>query len=160
MSVYGKWSNPGVPHKGWTFVYEEDLESERMICEMCETEEIRFVHHMEHPNYKGDLRAGCICAGKMEENLEASGRRDREMRNRAARKRIFPSLKGWRVNERGNHILRRDGCRITAFLKEGSWSGCVENLTTKEKIWSNLPYSTPYEFKVAAFAVFEKLARH
>jgi hypothetical protein len=160
MSVYGKWSNPGVPHKGWVCVYEEDLESERMICEMCETEEIRFVHHMEHPGYAGSLRAGCICAGNMETDLEAARRRDQEMRNRAVRKRNFPRLKGWRVNERGNHILRRDGCRVTAFPKEIYWSGVVENLTTKEKVWAEIRYSNAHEFKVAAFAVFDKLARH
>jgi hypothetical protein len=33
---FGKWSQRGVPHKGWTCIGVEDLGREdRAICEMC-----------------------------------------------------------------------------------------------------------------------------
>jgi hypothetical protein len=39
------------------------------VCEMCESQTIRYVQHMEHPDYPDVLKVGCICAGHMEENL-------------------------------------------------------------------------------------------
>lgn len=49
--MQGKWAEPGVPHRGWTCVGVHDVEDERQTCEMCEGQEIRYVHAMEHPNY-------------------------------------------------------------------------------------------------------------
>ncbi len=56
--VHGKWSQLGVPHRGWTCVLVDDLGDLGSICEMCEVQEIRYVHHMQHPNYPDEL-AGC-----------------------------------------------------------------------------------------------------
>src|SRR4051794_39614902 len=72
---FGKWSQPGVPHRGWSCVDIEDLGAPDLVCEMCERQEIRSVHHMEHPDYPGSLRCGCICAGHMEEDLTGAQRR-------------------------------------------------------------------------------------
>ena len=69
MAATGKWTQPGVPHKGWVCVDIEDLGSPDHICEMCEIQDVRYVHVMEHANYAETLRVGCICAGHMEENL-------------------------------------------------------------------------------------------
>lgn len=62
----GKWSQPGLPHRGWHCVDIEDLGEPQVECEMCESQTIRFVHHMEHPDYSQVLEVGCICAGHME----------------------------------------------------------------------------------------------
>jgi hypothetical protein len=43
----GKWSQPGVPHKGWVCVDIEDLGEPSLTCEMCESQNIRYVHYME-----------------------------------------------------------------------------------------------------------------
>ena len=51
----GKWSQVGVPHKGWICVSVDDLGAPDAVCEMCETREIRYVHHMEHPDYSDSL---------------------------------------------------------------------------------------------------------
>ena len=67
----GKWSQVGVPHERWTCVSVEDLVAPDAICEMCETKEIRYVHHMEHPDYWESLSVGCICAANMENDYEA-----------------------------------------------------------------------------------------
>jgi hypothetical protein len=89
----GKWSQPGVPHKGWTCVDIEDLGEPSAVCEMCETQEIRYVHHMEHPNYVGSLGCGCICAGRMEEDYEGARRREQAFRNAAGRRQRWLSRK-------------------------------------------------------------------
>jgi hypothetical protein len=73
---YGKWSERGVPHKGWVFVAMEDVEDDLVTCEMCETAQVRFVHIMRHEQYQGELRVGCICAERMEEDY--TGPRKRE----------------------------------------------------------------------------------
>ena len=73
----GKWGRPGVPQKGWTCVGIEDLEEPSAVCEMCETQEIRYVHYMEHSHYPDQLGVGCVCAGHMEEDYEGARRRDR-----------------------------------------------------------------------------------
>jgi hypothetical protein len=62
MGATGKWTQAGVPHKGWTCVDIEDLGSPDHVCEMCEVQPVRYVHSMEHPNHE-TLRVGCVCAG-------------------------------------------------------------------------------------------------
>jgi hypothetical protein len=59
MTSLGKWSEPGVPHRGWTCTGVTDLEEPAATCEMCETAAIRYVHHMEHADYPGGLGVGC-----------------------------------------------------------------------------------------------------
>jgi len=81
----GKWGDPGVPKAGWECVGVEDLEEPSVICEMCEVQEIRYVHSMEHRDYPDTLRCGCICAGNMEQDVAAARVRDAGMRKRAAR---------------------------------------------------------------------------
>lgn len=63
---HGKWSLPGVPHKGWSCVHFEDLGEPSQICGMCESAEVRFVHYMEHPEFSETLAVGCVCAEHME----------------------------------------------------------------------------------------------
>ena len=54
----GKWSEKGVPKKGWICVGIDDLGEPSTICEMCESVEIRYVHSMQHPNYAETLDVG------------------------------------------------------------------------------------------------------
>jgi hypothetical protein len=83
----GKWSDPNVPHKGWTCMDIVDLaESNYEICEMCEAREIRFVHIMEHPRYPGSLRCGCVCAGHLEANYKAARDRERGLKQAAGKR--------------------------------------------------------------------------
>ena len=96
----GKWAQPGVPHRGWQCVdwcdlREDDPDTELETCEMCESQEIRFVHNMRHREYPTDLRCGCVCARHMEQNYEGARRREKSMRSRAARRSHFPKRAGW-----------------------------------------------------------------
>lgn len=86
----GKWSQPGVPHKGWRYVSDydscEDGEDLHVTCEMCESQLIRYVHVMAHDDYPELLECGCVCAGRMEEDHVSAEARDKAMRLRATRK--------------------------------------------------------------------------
>lgn len=77
------WKRSDVPHDGWSCVGVTDLGRGNYItCEMCNRQQIRYVHHMNHPEYSGTIDAGCVCAGWMEGNPEAAKERDRRIRNR------------------------------------------------------------------------------
>lgn len=97
-SIHGKWSQPGVPHKGWRWVDEydscEDGEELHLTCEMCESQSIRYVHVMQHDHYDGLLKCGCICSGRMQEDLVSAKARDKAMQQRGrARVRAKKALK-------------------------------------------------------------------
>ena len=43
----GKWTQAGVPHRGWMYATVDDLGAgESQTCEMCEVTQIRYVHVM------------------------------------------------------------------------------------------------------------------
>jgi hypothetical protein len=116
MTATGKWTHLGVPHKGWTCVDIEDLSSPDHVCEMCETQDARYVHTMEHPDYADALRVGCVCAGHMEEDL--LGARKREDAFKASRSRRARWLtREWRTSRAGNEYLNTDGehAKLAAF---------------------------------------------
>jgi hypothetical protein len=77
---FGKWSQPGVPHKGWVCAEIDDVEDTMEVCEMCETAEVRYVHVMTNPRWEGELRVGCVCAGRMEDDAAAAERREAEFK--------------------------------------------------------------------------------
>ena len=69
----GKWSQAGVPHRGWQCIDIEDLGEPYAECQMCESQIVRYVHYMEHHSYSEILEVGCICAGHMEGDVAADG---------------------------------------------------------------------------------------
>lgn len=106
----GKWSQAGVPHKGWECVAEYDAgedEADFVTCEMCESMQVRFVQTMAHPGYDGTLDCGCICAGHMSGDLVGAQNRDKAMRSRATRRDHFPQRKGWKISSPGDRIHQR-----------------------------------------------------
>ena len=84
--MHGKWSEAGVPHRGWVCVDWHDLEEPSAICQMCETQTIRYVHVMRHADYPDELRVGCECAAKMEEDREAAYTREKNSKSLGQRK--------------------------------------------------------------------------
>ena len=109
----GKWSHAGVPHKGWRCVDVEDLGEPSTICEMCETMEIRYVHIMEHDDWTGTLRCGCVCAGHMEQDLKGAKRREAGMKSRARRRAAFPQSPRWKHSrEKGTPYIKVDGIHV------------------------------------------------
>lgn len=147
----GKWRQPSVPHKGWTCVNIEDLGAPDAICEMCETQEIRYIHYMEHPAYAEVLGVGCICAGHMAEDYEGARRRELDLKNAGGRRRRWLTRK-WKISAKGNPYLNTDGFNIVVFPKlDGSWGGRIEDRGTGCSVMSQRQYMSEDHAKLAAF---------
>jgi hypothetical protein len=125
----GKWSDPGVPHKGWTCIDVDDLGEASEICAMCEAMQIRYVHTMTHPAYEGSLAVGVVCAGNMAQDLKGALERERLVRNRSARRARFLSRK-WRTASTGNRCTKLDGHRLTLWGRGTQWGVTIANEAT------------------------------
>jgi len=122
------WKHEEVPHSGWNCVGVEDLGEPVGICEMCGHQIIRYVHHMEHSDYRS-LAVGCVCAGKMEGDLAEAKRREAEFKNKQARRVKFFQRK-WKQSHKGNEYLYIDGHVVVLFqsAKPGhSWKYAIDN---------------------------------
>lgn len=90
-SNHGKWSQAGVPHKGWEFVTDYDScengEELHVVCGMCESQPIRYVQIMRHPDYPEPLECGLQCAGRMSDDHVSTEARDKAMKSRARAKK-------------------------------------------------------------------------
>ena len=148
---FGKWSQAGVPHKGWICTGVEDCEERELICEMCERQKVRFVHYMEHPDYDKRVACGCDCAAKMEEDHVGAEVRDKRMRNAASTRKRFPELKAWRISKKGNPYLKRDGFHITIFPKANALQFVVSYPLLEKEYFSKRYYSTKRDAQLAAF---------
>lgn len=119
----GLWDSREVPHRGWECVDVSDLASPTGVCEMCLNEEVRYLHLMRHPLWPTTVQAGRVRAGHMEEDTEAPIARERQLRNRAARRTHWLSRR-WRVSDKGNPYLKVGDLVVTVFqLKKGERRG-------------------------------------
>ncbi|MBC8069222.1 MAG: hypothetical protein IAG13_12880 [Deltaproteobacteria bacterium] len=155
MGSRGKWNEEGVPHKGWTCVGVVDLEEPSQTCEMCESAQIRYAHHMEHPGYAQMLTVGCECAANMEEDYAAAGRREASMRRNAAKKSRWTGRR-WRPSRDGNWWLRtQDGFRVVIYRDKQRpefWCGLViDTIFYDRKLSSKQLHATLDAAKLAAF---------
>lgn len=115
-----RWEREGIPHKGWKEMgiedLGEDLESgddvEYEQCEMCGQEKIRYVHILQHPNFNGELRVGCVCAERMTDDYINPQKTERELKNRLNRKKNY-MRKEWQERNQGKYVLRYKGENIT-----------------------------------------------
>ena len=147
----GKWSKPGVPHKGWKCIGVEDLEEPSEICEMCETQEIRYVHYMQHEDYPETLGVGCVCAENMEADRKAPRKREASFRNSAQRRKRWLT-RSWRRSKAGNSFLNVDGMNIVVYqLYNGKWAARITDRHTDQSRPSRHSYGTEDEAKLAAF---------
>lgn len=164
------WDKKDVPHKGWICVEMIDLgeDAEGMdfetrkaelyeMCEMCNQEGIRYVHVMEHPEYEGQLRVGCICAENMENDYIAPREREKNLRNRQKRKMNF--LKNdWQYRANGNMVLKYKGRYIT-IMKSKYNPSCYGIAYGGNFIWEyrGKKIRDIRTAKLAAFEVFDAL---
>ena len=148
----GKWSQAGVPHKGWVCVGIEDLGEPNQLCEMCESADVRYVHHMEHSQYQGTLSVGCVCAEHMEGDYVNPRLREKRIRN-ASRRRTTWAKRQWRTSLKGNSYLNTEGFNISVYRsKDGSrsWGISVSNRTTGQSQFSRRKYQSEEQAKAAA----------
>jgi len=125
----GKWSQAGVPKKGWSCDDIEDKEDSRIMCEMCEDQEARFVHHMSHPDYPTSLAVGCVCAEHMENDYVRPKRREARLRNAASRRKSWRRRK-WMVSAAGNPYLNAQGYNITVYERGDAFGVIVRHRET------------------------------
>lgn len=150
----GKWSEAGVPHRGWEVVECFKLEDREQLCEMCERQHVMFVHVMRHENYHDDLRVGCVCAGHMEEDMSAAHQREVQFRNRSKRRANWLNRKWKRsVYSAGSQVLRTDGMQITVYPSGNHWAAAISHRASGHRRHSKLFYKTADEAKLAAFDV-------
>ena len=153
-SGLGKWSQLGVPKKGWTCINVEDLGEPSQRCEMCEAAEIRFVHYMSNPRYERVLACGAACAGHMEENLLGAQTRDKTLRSTSAKRKRFPARKGWAPNKNGNPQIKVSGFRITIFKQGHYWKGVVYDRMRDQSWFTRDRFEDLTQAKMAAFDTF------
>jgi hypothetical protein len=143
--TYGKWSLPGVPHKGWSCVDVEDLGGPLEICDMCESAEIRFVHYMSHPDYSETLGVGCVCAENMEDDYTSPRARERALRSKSRRRKSW-GTREWRLSAKGNSYLNTEGFNLVVFRKDDPggcyWGFKVESRKTGRNRFSQKRYPT------------------
>jgi hypothetical protein len=115
----GLSSTSGVPHKGWLLNDVIDLQLDEGLvfgeyedCEFCNQEQIRYVHILGDHDYSGSIRVGCICSCNLTEDYITPKRRERELRNAAARRGRFHDRK-WRITKRGGQAITIDRFRVT-----------------------------------------------
>jgi hypothetical protein len=156
-----RWDQKGIPHKGWTCEGVTDLDAPDGHCEMCGREEVRYIHHMSHPDYPVGLDVGCVCADKMEDDRVAPRLRERVLRNAATRRKRWLS-RAWRISRQGNEYINTDGFNISVFPKVGGgWGGKIEERATGRSVFNRRHYRTSDEAKLGAFdgMVFLKNSR-
>ncbi len=146
----GKWSQAGVPQKGWSCVGVEDLGEPSQLCEMCESISIRYAHYMEHPNYPDVIAVGCVCAEHLEQDYIRPRERESRLKN-AARRRKAWSERTWNISAKGNSYLNTDGFNITVFYGHNSWHLIVRNRETDKAQKGSKGYPTEEAAKMAAF---------
>jgi hypothetical protein len=122
----GKWSptTEGVPREGWSCVEIEDLGRQSAICEMCEDQKIRFVHHMQHENYPRILLVGNRCAGHMEQDDVSAEARTKKMRSRASTRKNWLK-RTWKISEAGNEYVTSHGHRVVIRRKGKLWTATI-----------------------------------
>lgn len=150
LKNHGRWSEPGIPHKGWVCIDVRDEGARDVLCEMCQSQHIRYVHEMEHPDYSEVLEVGCICASHMEQDPTAAKKREADMKNSQSRRERWLTRK-WKISRKGNPYLRYLGATVTVFEINGFWSYCVNNC---DATIFGKKYSTEGDAKLAVFDFF------
>lgn len=111
------WKRDDVPHSGWTCIDVTDLGGPFGVCQMCGYQVIRYVHTMKHPDFPAVLGCGCICAGKMEGNIDAAKKREQEFKSKQA---IMNRLKEkeFKRSSKGNYFLKYKKHLIVLYYRE------------------------------------------
>ena len=144
------WKRNDVPKEGWVCVGVTDLGAPVGVCEMCGHQIIRYVHHMQHPQYRS-LGVGCICAGKMEGDIEQAKQREQEYKNKQTRRENFKKRK-WKTSKNNNsYIIIKNHLIVLYYNKRfNNWKYSIDNVFCPEV------YSNREEAMDGAFEALEK----
>lgn len=111
----GYWGDPNVPQTGWVLDQVIDLGSPDDVCEMCQVQEIRYIHFMDHPKYPLRLHVGCICAGNMSGNPNHHLSIESLLRKKAGQKKKWSSLAAWKISRQGNWYIKKGDVLIVRY---------------------------------------------
>lgn len=124
------WKRNDVPHSDWTCIDVEDLGSPCRTCEMCGKQIIRYVHYMKHNDYPKILAVGCVCAGKMEGNIEAAKSREKHLKTSYYKK---PNTIKWHKSSKGNDYVKHKGHVIIVYQdKYNNWKYVIDGEFSKD----------------------------
>lgn len=139
------WEDPNVPKTGWACVGITDLGGPYGVCEMCGKQIIRYVHHMEHPSYRS-LGVGCVCAGKMEGDMDKASNRENEFKKLNNRLLGFLQRK-WKKSIKGNRYLKYNDHIVVLFYNydKNKFKYSIDGVIAKED------FDTAREAKKASF---------
>ena len=145
------WKRDDVPKTGWVCTGVTDLGEPVGVCEMCGHQIIRYVHHMYHPDF-GSLGVGCICAGKMEGNIEQAKKREQDFKSKESRKENFKNRQ-WKTSKNSNSYIKIKDHLVVLYhnKKYDTWKYSLDNVFCPEI------YPTREEAMDAAFEALEKL---
>lgn len=126
------WDDPTFPKTGWICTGVTDLKAPVGICQMCGYQIIRYVHHMYHPETGYQLDCGCMCAGKMEGNIEKARKREAAFKNKLQRKINFKK-KQWKRSAKGHEYLKIKNHLIVIFhfTDSNKWKFSIDNQFSK-----------------------------
>ncbi|MBY0462084.1 MAG: hypothetical protein K2Q34_02765 [Alphaproteobacteria bacterium] len=130
----GKWKDESTPKRNWTCIEVFDREGTD-TCQMCEREEVRYVHVMQHGGLTLDV--GCICAAYMDGTLdeEASALREAALRARPNKLKSFMDETKWKeAKSSGNPYYT---------LKKSDY-----NPYTRKVILTKSQFNTKYSYMV------------
>lgn len=153
------WEDINAPRNGWTLVDIDDLGAPRTTCEACGVQEIRYVHHMRHPDYR-DVHVGCECAKDMQEAPEVAEEAERRVRNFSKRRAAFADLKNWAPVRGGNGVrLRKDGwIYVIKQSRYGAFRGSAKPRDDGRAEWIQGPRWAPDE-ETAKLELFDAVHR-
>src|SRR5512142_3063864 len=128
MTEYGRWSERGVPHKGWSCLDVLDLGYRKYVCAMCQKQEIRYAHYMTHPKFEGHLIVGCVCAEKLSGDYVNPRLRESRLRKRSSRRDRWVAGK-WKTTDAGSLVKKLGDFVVTVYEKPfyHHWSFSLRN---------------------------------
>ena len=145
------WNLDDVPKTGWVCTGVTDLGAPVGVCEMCGHQIIRYVHHMDHPDFRS-LGVGCICAGKMEGNIERAKKREQDFKSKELRKANFKDRQ-WKTSKKSNSYLKIKDHLVVLYHhpQKDTWKYAIDGVFCPET------YHTRESAMDAIFETLEKL---
>jgi hypothetical protein len=142
------WNKQDIPHKGWMLIDCIDTKVADNICDMCDKENIRYVHKMYHPEEPEYLNVGCICAGHMTSPYVAE-EAERKTRNKTMHKKKWMT-DGWNIKPIDNNTNNNNTYQYKSIRKspcKGPW-GVYE-------LSDGWHYNVVYSHSIESFATKE-----
>ncbi len=143
------WKHDNVPHSGWRCTGITDLGEPSGVCGMCGYQIIRYVHHMVHDDYRGTIGAGCVCAGKMEGDIEGAKKREQEFKNRQSRLETLLTRK-WKRSKNGNEYIKIKDHIVVLLFRNSNWKFAIDSEFSKES------YPSREKALYGAFEIIDK----